>query len=311
MTSFWNGLLRGAAAGAVGTTVLNAGTQLDMIVRGRPASDAPQQVVSVLADRAGLAVPGGRKEWANRIGGLGPLSGTLTGVAVGGVGGVLRAAGLRLPAAVGGPSLGAAAMAVSDGPAALLGLSDPRRWSRADVLADVVPHLVYGVTTHAAIIGAIPEEQAARRRPPVGTLVRAAALGAASGAPSSVGVAALSLPSARSDGGPRRSRGPVLVGLLAGAELVMDKVPVTPARTAVQGLVPRVALGATAGAGLARRNGHDGTLAGAVGMASAVVTTLVGVRARAAAARRLGWDGPGAVAEDALALLLAWYATRR
>jgi hypothetical protein len=40
-TSPWKGVLRGAAAGAAGTTALNAVTYLDMVVRGRPASDAP------------------------------------------------------------------------------------------------------------------------------------------------------------------------------------------------------------------------------------------------------------------------------
>ena len=35
--SVWRGLLRGAAAGAAGTTALNTVTYLDMVVRGRPA----------------------------------------------------------------------------------------------------------------------------------------------------------------------------------------------------------------------------------------------------------------------------------
>jgi uncharacterized membrane protein len=38
---------------------------------------------------------------------------------------------------------------------------------------------------------------------------------------------------------------------------------------------------------------------------------VLGVQARAAAARRLGSDLPGAVTEDVLAATLGWWATRR
>lgn len=306
MTSNWNGFLRGAAAGAVGTTALNATTQLDMAVRGRPTSDAPEQVVATLAEKAGGSIPGGRRQRANRLAGLGPLSGTLTGVAVGGVGGVLRAAGLRLPALVGGPLMGATAMLAADGPLALLRISDPRRWSTTDWVADVVPHLVYGVTTHAAIIAAIPEQDAALRRPPARSLVRAAALGAATGARSSVGVAALTLTSSHAT----RPKS-VAAALAAGGEIVLDKLPFTPARTAPSGLAPRLALGAGSAATMARRDGHDGTLAGAVGLASALGASLAGTRLRAVAAGRFGSDLPGAVVEDVLAVLLGWWAGRR
>lgn len=316
MTGNWSGLLRGVVAGAVGTTALNAATQLDMAVRGRPASDAPQQVVTALAERSGVAVPGSRRRRADRIAGLGPLSGTLTGLAVGGVGGVLRAAGLRLPALVGGSLMGAAAMAAADGPLALLRISDPRRWSSTDWVADVVPHLVYGVSTHATIIAAIPEDEAALRRPPAAALVRAAALGAATGARSSMGIAALSLTSSRADRGAVVSRwgsrgGSAVALLLAGGESVLDKLPATPARTAPPGLVPRAALGATSAAAVARRDGHDGTLAGAVGLASALGASVLGNRARALAARRLRSDVPGAVVEDVLAAALGWWGARR
>ena len=51
-------VLKGAAAGAAGSTALNAVTYLDMAVRGRGASDTPQQTVDTLADEADLAVPG-------------------------------------------------------------------------------------------------------------------------------------------------------------------------------------------------------------------------------------------------------------
>jgi hypothetical protein len=37
--------LKGAMAGAAGTTALNAVTYMDMVVRGRGASSTPEQVV--------------------------------------------------------------------------------------------------------------------------------------------------------------------------------------------------------------------------------------------------------------------------
>ena len=123
--SVWRGLLHGAAAGAAGSTALNAVTYLDMVVRGRPASDAPEEVVRRLAGTAGIDLGGSRRERQNRSAGLGPLAGIATGVGVGALAGVLRSAGVRLPTAVGGPLLGAAAMLASDVPLAALGVSDP------------------------------------------------------------------------------------------------------------------------------------------------------------------------------------------
>ena len=63
--------------------------------------------------------------------------------------------------------------------------------------------------------------------------------------------------------------------------------------------------------GRARREGHDPTPAGLVGLGAALGTAVLGVQARAAAARRLGSDLPGAVTEDVLAATLGWWATRR
>jgi hypothetical protein len=34
-----------------------------------------------------------------------------------------------------------------------MGITDPRHWSTADWLADAVPHLAYGVVTHATLAG--------------------------------------------------------------------------------------------------------------------------------------------------------------
>ena len=122
--SVWRGLLHGAAAGAAGSTALNAVTYLDMVVRGRPASDAPEQVVRRLAGTAGIDLGGSRRERQNRSAGLGP-GGIATGVGVGALAGVLRSAGVRLPTAVGGPLLGAAAMLAWTSPSPRSGSATP------------------------------------------------------------------------------------------------------------------------------------------------------------------------------------------
>jgi hypothetical protein len=149
------GLLDGVAAGAAGTTALNAATYVDMAVRGRPASETPQQLVNAVAGKAGVDVPGRGQERDNRLSGLGPLAGDAVGVAVGAVAGVLhralRARGRRLPAALSILLIGGAAMALSDVPLKALGISDPKAWAATDWAADVVPHLVYGAVTYATL----------------------------------------------------------------------------------------------------------------------------------------------------------------
>lgn len=143
----FNALFRGAAAGAAGTTALNAVTYLDMAVRGRPTSDAPQQVVEKLSDAAGVEIPGAGETRENRLAGLGPLAGVLTGVGVGAAAGVLGPIFGRLPSVVSAALLGGAAMAGSDVPMAKLGLSDPSTWAAVDWASDVVPHFAYGLVT--------------------------------------------------------------------------------------------------------------------------------------------------------------------
>jgi uncharacterized membrane protein len=293
-------------------------TYLDMAVRGRAASDAPEQVVTRLARRVGVDVPGAKARRRNRIAGLGPLAGIGTGVGVGAVAGLLRSAGVRLPTAIGGPLLGAAAMLASDAPLALLGISDPRRWSAVDWVSDAVPHLVYGVTTHATLVAAAPAEEERRPapRPPVGTLVRAAALGAASGSRSTVGVAAVALTSSRGDRGVLASAlgstaGKAVTGVMAVGELVADKLPTTPSRLSPPALAPRALLGGTAAAAEARRDGQDAILPALVSATSALVAAVLGARLRRVAAGRFGSDLPGAFLEDAVAVALGWWGARR
>jgi hypothetical protein len=137
--------LRGAAAGAAGSTALNAVTYLDMIVRGRGTSSTPEDTVEKLAEKAHVVIPGDEEKRQNRIQGLGPMTGLVAGVGVGVVTGLARAAGLRSQPLVGALLTGGGAMVATNGSMTVLGVTDPRTWSATDWISDVVPHLVYGV----------------------------------------------------------------------------------------------------------------------------------------------------------------------
>ena len=84
--------LKGAAAGAAGTTALNAVGYGDMALRGRPASSTPDQVAEQLARRSGLSIPGTGQARQSRLEGLGALAGMATGVAVGAAAGQVQLA---------------------------------------------------------------------------------------------------------------------------------------------------------------------------------------------------------------------------
>jgi hypothetical protein len=143
--------LHGAIAGAAGTTALNAVTYADMAIRARPASEIPQQAVQTLADKTGHPVPGTGQQQDNRLAGLGPLTGTATGVAVGVLAGLSGPALRRLPAPLAAGLIGLAAMILTDGPLAQLGLTDPKQWSTADWLSDLLPHLAYGTASFGVL----------------------------------------------------------------------------------------------------------------------------------------------------------------
>jgi len=144
-------VLGGAAAGAAGTTALNAVTYLDMTVRARPSSSTPQDTVDMLADKAGLTIPGNEEDRENRLQGLGPLSGIVTGVGVGAVLGIARGLGWRPPVAVSTLVATAVVLIGANGPMAALGITDPRKWDLNAWVSDVVPHVVYGVVTAATL----------------------------------------------------------------------------------------------------------------------------------------------------------------
>ena len=98
--SLREGLLRGAVAGAAGTTALHAVTYLDMALRGRGASSTPEDSVEKLSQKAHLPIPGDEETHHNRVAGLGPLLGIAAGVGTGAALGAVRATGARPPLAV-------------------------------------------------------------------------------------------------------------------------------------------------------------------------------------------------------------------
>ncbi len=148
---FWTRLGHGLAAGAAGVTMLNAITYLDMAVRARPASDSPAQAVEQLAGKAGTEIPGTGEDRGNRLAGLGPLTGIMTGAAVGVAAAFARPALARVPWPLAAVSLGALAMAGSDGPLFALGITRPADWAAADWASDVIPHLGYGAAAYATL----------------------------------------------------------------------------------------------------------------------------------------------------------------
>ena len=147
-----NRIVRGVIAGAAGTVALDAATYADMALRGRGSSGTPASLVGVLADKVGIASLGteAKDETAsNRRSGLGALLGYATGVTVGAAYGAIR--GRRGDGSLrAGVVVGLAAMAASDAPIAVSGVSDPRTWGVSGWASDAIPHLIYGLVTVAA-----------------------------------------------------------------------------------------------------------------------------------------------------------------
>jgi hypothetical protein len=140
--------LIGGAAGAVGTLALDTATYLDMVVRARPSSGMPGEVAGQLAERANVPL-GAEEDARQRQGGLGALLGYATGIGIGLAYGLVRPWLRRAPAPVAGVALGLAAMAGTDVPATVLGVTDPRKWPPSGWLSDLLPHLAYGFATAA------------------------------------------------------------------------------------------------------------------------------------------------------------------
>jgi hypothetical protein len=143
-------VLTGIAAGAAGTTALNAVTYLDMAARARPASSTPDDTVRKAEELTGAALGGSEEEAANRRSALGALLGIASGLATGAVYGLVRPRLRRVPLAVLGVAAGLAANVGTTGPMAALGVTDPRTWPADSWLSDLLPHLAYGLATAAA-----------------------------------------------------------------------------------------------------------------------------------------------------------------
>lgn len=302
---------RGLVAGAAGTLALNMATYLDMALKGRPASRTPERTIEALAGRAGITVAGSGAEREARVSAVGALSGMATGLAVGVGASTARAAGVRLPAPLGGALIGAAAMTAGNGPMALLGVTDPRSWSRADWLGDVLPHVAYGVAARAALDTVDREHTPGETlRPATGALVRRSlALGLAAGGRSSLGLGAPLLWSRRS---PRRLRDRVAAaGALAGigTEVLVDLQPGAPSRLEAPGVHVRVG-SAAAGVGiLSAREQAAPALPLLAASAGSIAGAVGGAAWRAwASARVPAWQA--ALVEDGVAIALARWACR-
>jgi hypothetical protein len=161
------GLLRGAAAGAAGTTALNTVSYLDMLLRARAASTTPEDTVERLSEKAGMRVPGDGEERQNRVAALGSLTGIAAGVGVGALLGlVYHSTGRRPTPVAGGLVATAGALIATNGPMTVLGVTDPRTWPARDWIADLVPHLAYGAVTTAVLAELGRAQRPARRRRP-------------------------------------------------------------------------------------------------------------------------------------------------
>jgi len=305
-------LTRGLLAGAAGTAVLDAVGYLDMAVRGRPASGLPAQTVEALATALGTRIPGRGEALQSRSTALGALAGTGAGLAVGVAASAARRWGFRPGRAIGALATTAAAMAATDVPAAALGVTDPGTWTAGDWLSDAVPHFGYGLAVDAVLRRDPAPEAGYRAAPARASLVlRSLVLGVAAGSRSSLGVAA---PVLSTRGGGRRTR--ALTGRAAGtlataaaaAELVGDKLPQTPSRLQPPVLGVRLASGATGAVVLARREGALPAAPAVAGLLGAAAGSFAGFGWRQWADRRVP-DWQAAVAEDAVAVLLALAAT--
>ena len=146
-------LLIGAVAGGFGTLLLNIVTYLDMIVQGRPASSAPEELAGRLAEKAHIdqiASANQAQEAQARRSATGALMGYTTGLGLAVGYSALRMVGVRPNSLVSGVGLGLAAMASSDVPLTVTGVSNPKQWSARSWLSDLVPHIAYGLATASA-----------------------------------------------------------------------------------------------------------------------------------------------------------------
>ncbi|MDT5259900.1 MAG: hypothetical protein QOD10_4980 [Mycobacterium sp.] len=95
----------------------------------------------------GLTVPGTGDILANRLLGLGALTGYAAGIGMGLVLGLAYALGWRPGLLVATLVATAIALIGTNGPMTVLGVTDPRTWGVVGWISDLIPHFGYGVVT--------------------------------------------------------------------------------------------------------------------------------------------------------------------
>jgi hypothetical protein len=143
-------LLAGLAAGAAGTTALNAVSYLDMLGRARPASTTPEETAHRAEDALHLSLSADGPDSdaaANRRTAIGALLGIAAGLGTGVAYGLVRPRLGHVPFAALGAGAGLVANVGTTGPMVLLGVTDPRTWTASSWLSDFFPHLAYGMAT--------------------------------------------------------------------------------------------------------------------------------------------------------------------
>ena len=80
--------------------------------------------------------------------------------------------------------------------------------------------------------------------------------------------------------------------MIALAELIADKLPQTPSRTAPPGLIARIVMGGLTGACVAVAGGEGIFLGAILGAVGGVVGCFLGYRARAGLVKSVGDAGP-------------------
>jgi uncharacterized membrane protein len=101
-----------------------------------------------------------------------------------------------------------------------------------------------------------------------------------------------------------RTAAVIVFTLFALGELVVDKLPNTPPRTALLGISARIVLGAACGYALGVSRGGGELLCAAVGAVGAVAGAFAGINfRRTLAARAMLPDLVGALLEDAIAIV--------
>jgi hypothetical protein len=143
-------IARGAIAGALGTFAIDSATYLDMALRGRPASQVPENTVQHYAEELGVGFGSDGDKAQARRSAVAALAGYATGVTGGVVYGVFSPLLRVFPRPLRAVGLGLGVMAATDTSSTVAGATNPREWGASGWISDVLPHLVYGAVTASA-----------------------------------------------------------------------------------------------------------------------------------------------------------------